>query len=259
MKELEEYLVTLRDSIDTKIPNALNTAKSLPYVRLAFGLSDLLDEFARVMVEVSTWLLDKLIEILKGALAPYFMYRLSGEWSEVRSTVTSTQSTLDANNLPAVRLWKGAAQQSYFRTATTQSAAAGKLGDIADKTRTTLLVAAGAGLAFYIGMALIVKQFLTALAIDIGLLAAGFTAIGGFADFLKTTGITTAQVTAAVTAIGVIVSNQATALRDLESLAADNGTFPDDAQGKPGWPDSLAGTFADASVEGDGESKWRLN
>ncbi|MBH0774711.1 hypothetical protein IT779_00240 [Nocardia sp. NEAU-351] len=34
---------------------------------------------------------------------------------------------------------------------------------------------------------------------------------------------------------------------------------PDDAQGKPGRPDSLAGTFADASVEGGGESKWRLN
>lgn len=259
MKELEQYLGNLKNSINIDIPDALRDAKSLPFIGLIPGQIELLEWCANLMIDVCSWLIDKLVELLKGALAPYYMYVRSRDWNDVRSVVTSAQSTLDANNLPAIRLWKGAAQQSYFRTATTQSAASGKLGDISDKIKTTLLVSAGAGLAFYIGIALIVKQFLLALAIDIGLMAAGFTAAGGIADFLKTTGITTAQITAAVAAIGVIVSNQATALSDLEGLASDNGTFPDGTDGKPAWPDSLASTFSDASVEGDGESKWRLN
>lgn len=259
MKELEQYLGKLRNSINIDIPDALDKAKDLPFIGLIPGQIQLLEWCASTMIDVCTWLVDKLVELLKGALAPYFMYVRSRDWNEVRGVVTSTQSTLDPNNLPAIRLWKGAAQMSYMRTATTQSAAAGKLGDISDKIKTTLLVSAGAGLAFYIGIALITKQFLSALAMDIALMAAGFTAAGGIADFLKTAGITTAQITAAVAAIGVFVSNQATALSDLEGLASDNGTFPDGADGKPTWPDSLASTFSDASVEGDKESKWRLN
>ncbi|MDO3645682.1 hypothetical protein [Nocardia mangyaensis] len=259
MKELEQYLVRLKTSISIDIPEALDKAKSLPFIGFIVGQIELLEYFANLMIDVCKWLIDKLIEILKGALAPYFMYVRSRDWNDVRDSVTSVQSTIDPNNLPAIRLWKGAAQMSYMRTATTQSAASGKIGDIADKIKTTLLVSAGAGLAFYIGIALIVKQFLSALALDIALLAAGFTAAGGVMDFLKTTGITTAQVTAAVAAIGVIVTNQATALSDLEGLASDNGTFPNGESGKPSWPASLASTFSDASVEGDGESKWRLN
>ncbi|MFE9789243.1 hypothetical protein ACFYO7_28075 [Nocardia salmonicida] len=259
MNELDRYLTKLRNSISVEIPDALDIAKNLPFISLIPGQIELIEWFGNLMIDICEWLLNKLIEILKGALAPYYMYTRSRDWNDVRSVVTSTQSTLDPNNLPAIRLWKGAAQLSYMRTATTQSAASGKMGDIADKIKTTLLVSAGAGLAFYIGIALIVKQFLSALAMDIGLMAAGFTAAGGVADFLKTTGITTAQVTAAVAAIGVIVSNQATALSDLEGLASDNGTFPTGSDGKPTWPDSMASTFADASVEGDNESKWRLN
>ncbi|MFD3425309.1 hypothetical protein [Nocardia fluminea] len=259
MNEIEQYLVKLRNSISVDIPDALTIAKKLPFIGFIPGQIELIEWFAKIMIDICEWLLDKIIEILKGALAPYYMYTRSRDWNDVRGVVTSTQSSIDPNNLPAIRLWKGAAQQSYMRTATTQSAASGKLGDISDKIKTTLLVSAGAGLAFYIGMALIVKQFLSALAMDIALLAAGFTAAGGAADFLKTTGITTAQITAAVAAIGVIVSNQATALSDLEGLASDNGTFPTGGDGKPTWPDALASTFSDASVEGDNESKWRLN
>lgn len=257
--EIERYLTKLRTSISVDIPNALNSAKNLPFIGLIPGQIELIEWCAEVMVDVCQWLLDKIIELLKGLLAPYYMYTRSRDWNDVRDVVTSAQSTLDANNLAAIRLWKGTAQQSYMRTAMAQSAASGKLGEISDKIKTVLLVSAGAGLAFYIGIALIVKQFLSALAIDIGLMAAGFTAAGGLADFFKTTGITTAQITAAVAAIGVIVSNQATALSDLDGLDADNSTFPDGADGKPVWPDSQASTFADASVEGDNESKWRLN
>ncbi|MFD3706887.1 hypothetical protein ACFWUP_27430 [Nocardia sp. NPDC058658] len=259
MKELEKYLTKLRNSISIEIPDALEVAKNLPFISLIPGQIQLLEWCATLMVDVCEWLLEKLLEILKGMLAPYYMYMRSRDWNDVRATVTSVQSTVDPNNLAAVRLWKGTAQQSYMRTATTQSAAAGKIGEVADKTKTALLQSAAAGLVFYIAIALVVQKFLSALALDIGLMAAGFTAAGGVADFLKTTGLTTAQITAAVAALGVIIGQQGTALSDLEGLKSDNGTFPDGADGKPVWPDSLASTFSDASVDGDGESKWRLN
>lgn len=44
------------------------------------------------------------------------------------------------------------------------------------------------------------------------------------------------------------------AFGEIDSTLSDNGAFPGGA-----WPASQASTFNDASVEGDNESKWRLN
>ncbi|WP_157838444.1 hypothetical protein [Nocardia farcinica] len=154
----------------------------------------------------------------------------------------------------ANRTWKGAAQLSYLETGTAQSGAAKTLGDISDKARSALMDCAVGGFAFYAGILAITGNFLVGLLRAIAELASGVGAGVSIADIAATSGVGAAQLWAAVTALTAFLGLQYKAYGDINSTLSDNGTFPGGA-----WPASQASTFEDASVEGDNESKWRLN
>ncbi|WP_280303020.1 hypothetical protein [Nocardia abscessus] len=253
VRELERFLKTIDSSIKVDVPHAESAALDLPYVRLIPPVQRAVKVCADKIVEVCRWIWEKIYEIIQGIRAPYEMYLRSNEWATVRNAVTSIQGEIDPNNLQANRNWKGAAQLSYLKTNTSQSAAAGKMGDVSDKARSAMMECAVGGLAFYSGILVICGSFLLGLARAIGELASGVGAPISIADIAATSGLSAAQLWAAVAAVTSFIGLQAKAFSELNSALSDNSTFPG------GWPDSQASTFADASVEGDGESKWRLS
>ncbi|MFI6172971.1 hypothetical protein ACIBCN_39765 [Nocardia sp. NPDC051052] len=259
IKKLEGYVDDIGKQISTGIPNARSTALDVDWVDWTPGLVSVIKKCAEKMIEGCKWIWDKIVDILKSAWAPVTMFTRALDWYDVKGTASGVQSTLDPNNLEAIRLWKGAAQVSYMRTATTQSAAAGKVADAGDKTALVLVTAAASGLTFYAGMALITYQFIAACVAEIGLLCTGFGAPLSLAGFLADAGITTAAIWGAVAGIATLVGGQATAFANINSTVSDNSGFPQGADGKKHWPESFANSFSDASVDGDKESKWRLN
>jgi hypothetical protein len=253
VRELDEFLKKIDGAIKVDVPYAESTALDLPYVRLIPSVQRAIKVCADKIVEVCRWMWEKIYEILQGIRAPYDMYLRSSDWAAVRNVVTSIQGEIDPNNLQANRTWKGAAQLSYLKTSTSQSAASGKMGDVSDKARSAMMECAVGGLAFYSGILVICASFLGGLARAIGELMSGIGAPISIADIAATSGLSAGQLWAAVTLVTSFVGLQAKAFSELNAALSDNSTFPG------GWPDSQARTFADASVEGDGESKWQLS
>ncbi|MFI5536035.1 hypothetical protein ACIA5H_06540 [Nocardia sp. NPDC051900] len=251
---LEKFLDDIDGKVRVAIPQAEQEALDLPYVRLIPPVQRAVKTCADKLIEICKWLWDKVIEIMKGIRAPYDMYLRSRDWTDVRDSVSSIQGEIDPNNLAVNRVWKGAAQLAYMKANTAQSAASGKVGDIADKTKTVLIESAVAGLAFYAGLLSICWQFLANLAAAIAALATGVGAPISLADIAADSGITTAQIWVAVGLLSAFVGQQARSFGDLHSAASDNSSFPGGR-----WPDPISSTFSDASVGGDNESKWRLN
>ncbi|MEV4130499.1 hypothetical protein [Nocardia sp. NPDC049707] len=257
--QIEKLLKQVDDGRVSGVPNALNNAENLPYVRLVPPLLRACKLCAEKMIDLAKWVWDKVVDLLKGVIAPVYMYMRSQDWNDVRNTVTTIQSTIDPNNLEGNRQWKGAAQLSYLKTGTTQSQSAGKIGEIADKAKTALEICAAASLVFYIAILNMIRQFLIALAAGIAALATGVGAPAGLSDIAAASGVTAASVWAALALLTPLLAAQGKALLDLEAAASDNSTFPEGANGVSQWPDPKTSTFNDASVDGDNESKWRLN
>ncbi|MFD3506819.1 hypothetical protein [Nocardia sp. NPDC058666] len=259
--QLEKLAKNIKDAIDTLIPNARDRGLSaldggiLDFI--GYPARQIVIDVAERMIEVCKAIWNKLLEILKGALAPIFMFERGIGWGMAKGKAAGIKTDVDPNNLPAIRSWKGDAQVSYMRTATSQGAAAGKVAELSEKARDVMLETAAAGLAFYIAMAQITTSFVVQLGAEIAALATGVGASAGLVGFLATAGITTAQITAACVAIGVITAQQAKSISSLEAAVNDNDGFPVGSDGKRHWPDSQAPTFADASVNGN-QLKWRI-
>ncbi|MGW0248010.1 hypothetical protein ACWDYH_15390 [Nocardia goodfellowii] len=258
IKEIEDFLKTIDDKIKIDVPNARDDALDLTVVKITPGLKSLVKTCANKMSEILKWLWDKIVEIGKGIRAPIDMWNRSREWNEVNGTASSVSSTIDVNNLTATRIWKGAAALSYQKTATSQSAATKTIGDIADKIKTALEYSAGAAFAFYVAVTIIVGKFLIALVSEIMAMASGIGAGAGLAGVVATSGITSAELWAAVGLLVTVMGTQVKAMIDAEATLNMNSGFTREGE-KVNWPASQAATFSDASVDGDNESKWRLN
>ncbi|MFB8276276.1 hypothetical protein [Nocardia colli] len=244
---LDKFFAKVDTSINIDVPNAKSDALDLPYVRLLPPLQRLIKTCADKIIEICKWIWDKIKEIYHGIRAPYEMYLRSKDWADVRDTASGVKQGIDPNNVEALRRWEGTARLAYMQTCGSQSGAAGTFSDIADKARSAMLDAAVGGLAFYVGILAICAEFLLGLARAIGELITGVGAPISIADIVATSGISTAAIWGACTAMATFAGAQAKAIGDL------NRSFP---EGK--WPDSQSSSFNDASVEGDNKSGWKI-
>ncbi|MFF3221504.1 hypothetical protein ACFYV7_01805 [Nocardia suismassiliense] len=226
---LDKFFTKVDNAIKVDVPNAKSEALDLPYVRLLPPLQRLVKTCA-----------DKIIE-------PYEMYLRSKDWADVRDVSAGVKQGIDPNNVEALRRWEGSARTAYMQTCTSQVGAAGTFSDIADKARSAMLDAAVGGLAFYVGILVICAEFLLGLARAIAELITGVGAPVSIADIAATSGISTAAIWGACTALATFLGAQVKAMSDLER------PFP---EGK--WPDSQSSSFNDASVDGDNKSNWKI-
>lgn len=208
---------------------------------------------ARESVEVGAKLIEFLVDLLKGAVAPVYMYFDSEAWQQVRGSATLVASTLSAHHLLVDDSdWSGSARDSYVGSVSGQSDAAARVGTIADSTSNLLLMAAAAGAVFYAALAFVIaKMIIAAIAALIAFGSVVFSPAGA-AIILEEAGVNTAIIGTAVATLIAFISAQVNALVNLRGLAVDATAFP---AGK--WPVSNSGTFSDATVH-DGDADWSL-
>ncbi|QLH24470.1 hypothetical protein [Streptomyces sp. Rer75] len=183
---------------------------------------------ANKLVDFVNWILKKIGEFFKGVVAPVMLFLDSLDWQDkkVRGKASTASSTTAKGNLQAPKEWKGEGADAYTGAIWTQSSAAGQVSSNADSVATSLLVAAGAGLAFYGAIALFLVQFIPALgaaaaagATGIGLIPAAIAAIGeGTAGWVL---LTTASI-----ALATVLGDQVQTLAELKGQAGDNSAFP---------------------------------
>jgi hypothetical protein len=208
---------------------------------------------AKETVEVGQELLDFFTDLLKGAVAPIFMFYDAWQWMEIRGAATAVSSAVSEQNLVVDNSdWSGSARDAYVSTATGQSEAAGKIGSIAGSTSTHLLACAAAGAAFYATLAVVLVKLIAASVAALAAFGSAVFAPAGVAIVLEEAGVNTAIIGTALLTLLAFLAAQATAMVNLHGEAVDATAFPG---GK--WPRANTFTYNDATVT-DGDADWSL-
>ncbi|MEV0299466.1 hypothetical protein [Nocardia sp. NPDC050710] len=257
--KLKEYIQNIDDYLTNDAPDAISAGQNSYATKVTPGLSEFIKTCGEKMLAALKWLWEKLMDLIEGIAAPIFMAQRSFEWSDAKGDYSGVAAAINPKQLLALKEWKGDAQEAYEKTVEAQRDAILKMEETAETCRNHLMVAAAAGLLLYAGVAIVVNKFVTALAFIIAAVASGFGAVPGFAGFWTISGVTAAELSAAIAAITLFVTDQAKAWSDIKAATTNNSAFQKGDDGSIRWPDPNTKYFEDASVEGDNESKWRLN
>jgi uncharacterized protein YukE len=204
------------------------------------------------ILELGSWVLDKIQELLKGAIAPVVMFSNAWDWQDIRGSATGVAGQLKPEALSLGRTWHGPAADAYARQVKPQSDAAARIGTIADKTATTLTVCAVAGLTFYVALGVVLVKFIAATITALVALGTAVFSWAGAALIAEEAAVNTGLIIAAVSALVAVLGAQAAQMVVLHGEAVDSGTFPGGT-----WPDATPGQFSDATVT-DGDADWSL-
>jgi hypothetical protein len=248
--KIRNGLVELNSKIQA-LPAAANN--TLAKADLPQAVRDAVVWLTKKMVDILTSVANKIIELLKGAAAPIFMFRSAYGWQDVRGMTSTVVGNLRPEALRVNRYWSGSANDAYNRAVKPQSDAAARIGTIAERTSSSLNVCAVAGLAFYIALGLIVVKFIIAAVAAIAALGSVVASWAGLALIVEEAGVNTGMIIAAVVSLTALLGAQASQMAVLHGEAIDNSAFPGCR-----WPDSTTGTFSDATVL-DGDAKWSLH
>ncbi|MFF1914597.1 hypothetical protein ACFVYE_23880 [Streptomyces sp. NPDC058239] len=193
--------------------------------------------FANKMIELGSWILDKIIECLKGATAPVMFYLDAQDWegASIRGKVSGVAGNVAGEALKAPLSWKGEGADAYAAAVKGQPTAATQIETSADKLATALTICAVAGAAFYLALlAVLIKAIVVMIAAAVAAGSVVFSWAGllaGVAEAASDAGIITGLV---VTLVGVLTA-QAAQVAVAKGEANDNSAFPN---GK--WPVATA-------------------
>jgi hypothetical protein len=250
IREIESGVKTFEGQLAQVIP-AANSATGHWYVPppVAEGFKWI----AEKTVEVGTAILNWFLDLLKGAVAPIFMFIDAWRWMDIKGKANGVAADLTTQNLVVDDTdWSGKARDAYLAAAGAQSTAAARVGSIASNTSFTLLGCATAGFGFYVVLAGVLAKLIAALAVSIAGMSSGIFTAPGIALFLEEAGVNTTIIVTAVSALGVFLGSQAGAMIALHGDAVDPTSFP-----KGVWPKSNTGQYSDATVK-DGDADWSL-
>jgi hypothetical protein len=250
IREIESGLKTFEGQLAQVIP-AANSATGHWYVpaAVAEGFKWIADKTVEVGTAILTWFRD----LMKGAVAPIFMFIDSWRWMDIKGKVNGVSADLTTQNLVVDDTdWSGKARDAYLAAAGAQSSAAARVGSIAGSTSLALLGLATTGLGFYVVLAAVLAKLIAGLAVSIAGMGSGVFTAPGIALFLEEVGVNTAIVWAAVGAVGAFVGAQAAAMISLHGDAVDPTSFPNSV-----WPKSNTGQYSDGTVK-DGDADWSL-
>ncbi|GAA1809223.1 hypothetical protein HC028_26005 [Planosporangium flavigriseum] len=204
------------------------------------------------ILELGSWVLNKIEELLKGAAAPVVMFSNAMDWQDIRGLATGVAGQLKPEALSVERAWHGPAAEAYTRQIKPQSDAAARIGAMADKTATALTVCAVAGLTFYVALGIILIKFIAATITALAAIGTAVFSWAGAALIAEEAAVNTGLIIAAVSALVAVLGAQASQMVVLHGEAVDGSTFPGGA-----WPDAVPGRFSDATVA-DGDADWSL-
>ncbi|MFE4327994.1 hypothetical protein ACFRQM_00720 [Streptomyces sp. NPDC056831] len=234
MQKLSSGTQKLETKLNEIGPKAESTANKW-YVPDFLG--DALIWTANKIIEIGSWILNKIKEFLRGAVAPIRMYNFANDWEgeSVRGAASGVAGNTAPEALKAPKHWKGAGADAYTGAVKGQPTAATQIETSADKIAGALTLSAAAGLLFYLALAVILAKFFVALLFAIASVSTVVFSWAGAATIVEEAGVNTALVIAAVTALAGALTIQKNQMAVIEGEAHDNSTFP---QGK--WPTATA-------------------
>jgi hypothetical protein len=250
LREIENGMTEFSGNLDKMVP-AASSAVNHWYIPDAVA-----DDIMWLARETVTWgkkLIDWFIELLKGAAAPIYMFVDSWRWSDIKGAAIGVSDALAAQNLVVDDSdWSGKARDAYVSAAAAQSAAAARVGSIADKTTTVMLTSAAAGLTFYLALALVLVKLIAASITALVAYGSAVFSWAGAALTLEEAGVNTAIVVTALAALATCLGAQVNAMVNLHGESVNPSAFPGGH-----WPKTNTVTYNDATIK-DGGTGWSL-
>lgn len=234
-----------------EVPAAANAALAHWYV--PDPVKDVIRWCAERITTLATWIWDKIKETLHGAAAPVLFFSYAFDWQDVRGVATNVAGRLKPDLMPAASSWTGEAATAYRSVIKPQGDAAARLGVLADKTATALVISAGAGLAFYVAMAAILVKFIAAMITVIAAFGSVAFSWAGAVLIVEEAAVNSAAIWAAIALLTAALGVQAEGLVTLHGEAGDHSAFPNG-----NWPNPTTDRYDDATVT-DGDADWSLN
>ncbi|MBU2664803.1 hypothetical protein KOI35_14975 [Actinoplanes bogorensis] len=250
IQEIDSGMTTFQAKLGEVVPTA-NAAMSSPFIPppVAQGFKWIAEQTVKIGTEILEWFKD----LLKGVAAPVYLFIDAWHWMEIKGVANGVSTDLSGAALVVDDSdWSGKARDAYLSVAGAHSAAAARVGSIANGTSVNLMVSATAGLAFYTTLAAVLAKLISALVVSIAAMGSGIFSGPGIALFLEEAGVNTALIWGAVATLGTFLGSQATALITLHGEAVDPTSFPNGA-----WPRTDTGLYSDATVK-DGDADWSL-
>jgi hypothetical protein len=188
------------------------------------------DQFVKLAKEV----IDLVVEIMEGVEAPFWLYQHSYTWETIRGLATGVAADINPAELGSTADWKGTAATAYTQAITPQSAAAARLGALADKMSTNLSTCAAGGFAFYVAVLALLVAFASAQIAAAAATATGAGAPVGILGSLTSGSFTFGTMVTFVGAFATFTGIQAGNLNALHGEAVDGTAFP---HGR--WPQAV--------------------
>jgi hypothetical protein len=234
-----------------KIPPAAHAATSHWWIDPV--ARETLTWIADKTVEIGTAILNWIKDLLKGAVAPIYLFMDGLDWLDVKGDAAGVATDIGAQKIVVgASGWSGDAADAYTAAAGRQADAANRLASIASTTSTTTLSVAGAGLLFYLALAAVLAKLIAASVTAIAAFGSAVFSWAGAALLLEEAGVDSTAIWAAVGALTAFLSGQVAAMAALHSETVDPSHFPGGT-----WPDPTTTTYADGSVK-DGRAHWSL-
>ncbi|MGW6913227.1 hypothetical protein ACWGB8_05295 [Kitasatospora sp. NPDC054939] len=199
--------------------------------KVADGIIWLADQ----VVSIGKGILNSVLDLLKGVVAPVYMFSYGLDWKDVRGRAKAVADEIRPEVRPTNRSWKDDAADNYADAAALQKDAAARVGDIADKIGTSLLICAVAAMAFYVAVLAVVIKLITATVAAIVAFGSAVFSWAGALIIVEEAGVNTAVLATAGTALLAVLGSQVTEFVTLTGEASDPSGFP---HGK--WPDAVA-------------------
>ncbi|MGW1744930.1 hypothetical protein ACWCRD_04775 [Streptomyces sp. NPDC002092] len=199
-------------------------------------VADALIWVSHKLVELGSWVLNKIKELLEGVGAPAAMFFYAMDWqSHVRGPASSVAGETAPEALVAPKHWSGDAATKYTASVKGQPTAATQIETSADKIATGLNICAAAGLAFYVALAVILAKYIATTVSAIAALGSVVFSWAGAAAIVGDTSVNAGLIWAAVAALVALLGVQAQQMTTIKGESVDNSTFPGGH-----WPDALA-------------------
>lgn len=180
------------------------------------------------VIKAVNWVIEKLVDVLKGAFAPVIMFYNAMQWQgeDVRGKASGVASSTQKFNLTSPKYWEGAGATAYTNAVFPQSAAAAQVASSAGTVAGCLTACGVAGLAFYTAVGVFVAQLIPVLAASAAAAASvvALPAAGAAAAAEATLG--PAVIGAAVLALLSVIGAEATTMSELTGESNDKSAFP---------------------------------
>lgn len=225
------------EQIGQKIPALAAAANHLLSTWYIPGfVKDAVKWLVEKIISLAEGICGKLVELMKGAAAPVYLFRYAWDWQDIKGAATGVASELTPQAAGIDPDWKGATADGYVKAIQPQAAAATQVGSIANQAAVSLTLCASAGLAFYVALLAITIEFLAELIAAIAAVGSMIFSWAGLAMVAEDCGATAGMIWAAVALLSACLTAQASQMAALHGQAVDKTSFPGGH-----WPQAVLG------------------